>query len=306
MQKARLFLAIALIAAACGGEGAAPEEAPETLDDYFGAQGFGSQEEQTRLIEEATVACMAQEGFEYEPATLGAFTFDDDELPSDPDEFRRQFGYGAAPILLAAPFIAEPDQDDPNAAYYEGLSPEEQAAYDQALYGPEVDPDEVGQGFFPTEGCLIESTQAVVGDFQVLVDLQSRLEDLRASFDADPRIIEVTAEWSSCMSEAGYEYSTLTQPEQEFTQAAQLELFSALTESGEALDPFGRGGGFGDLDTSGLEALATRELEVANADQDCRDLHVTEVEREVREELEPQFIEENRALLDQVANRNDN
>jgi len=299
-SRIALFLSVVLVAAACGSGATETEEAPETLDDYFGAIGFGSQEEQTRLIEEATVACMAQEGFEYEPSTLAAFTFDDDEFPNDPAEFRRQYGYGAAPVLLLAPFISDEAPDDPNATYYEGLSPEEQVAYNEALYGPALDEDEINDQFIPTEGCLIESTQGVVGDFQVLFTLQEKLEDLSAQFDADPRIIEVTVNWSECMAEAGYTYSTLSTPEIEFNDKAQQELFSALlASSGEGLDPFGLDG-FGDLDTSGLETLAAEEIQVANADQDCRDLHVNDIEQEVREELEPLFIEENRALLDQV------
>jgi hypothetical protein len=294
-----LLLSIVLLAAACGGGADAPEETPETLDDYFGSLGFGSQEEQTRLIEEAAVACMAQEGFEYQPATLGAFTFDDDEFPSDPGEFRRQYGYGAAPVLLLAPFISEEAEADPNAAYYDALSDEDKAAYDEALYGPTLDEEDVTDQFIPTEGCLIEATQEVVGDFQVLFTLQEKLADLSAQFDADPRIIDVTADWSECMAEQGYTYGTLSEPEIEFGEKAQNELFSAVLASGEGLDPFGRDG-FGDLDTSGLETLADEEIQVANADQDCRDLHVNEVEQEVREELEPLFIEENRVLLDQV------
>ncbi|MBT8200321.1 MAG: hypothetical protein KJO36_07380 [Acidimicrobiia bacterium] len=294
-----LFVVAALLTSACGSSEPESTPAAETLDDYFGAIGFGSQEEQNRLIEEATVACMAQEGFEYQAATLAGFTFDDDAFPTDPAEFRRQYGYGGAPVLLEAPFIAEESPDDPNAPYYDALSPEEQAAYDVALYGPDLDEEQLSDQFIPTEGCLIEATQSVVGDFQVLFDLQSKLEDLQAQFDADPRIIDVTVDWSTCMTEAGYNYTTLSQPEQEFTALAQQELFSALLASGEDLTSPGTVG-FANLDTSGLEALAAEEITVANADQDCRDLHVNEVEQEVREELEPQFIEENRELLDNV------
>ncbi len=302
MRRQRLSLVcivLALVIAACGSDGGEPREDPESLDDYFGAIGFGSQAEQNRLIEEATVACMAEEGFEYQASALSPFTFEDDEFPSDPAEFRRQFGYGAAPVLLIAPFIADETTEDPNASYYDSLSPEEQAAYDEALYGPQLDPDELTDQFIPTEGCLITATQSVVGNFQVLFDLQTKLEELRAEFDADPRIVEVTADWSTCMAEAGYTYSTLSQPEQEFTNRAQQELLGALLATGEGFDPFDVEG-FADLDTSGLEALATEELAVANADQDCRDLYVNEVEDEVRAELEPLFIEENRELLDTV------
>lgn len=299
MKLRYLVVIVALVASACGGSDPESTETPETLDDYFGAIGFGSQEEQNRLIEEATIACMAQEGFEYKAATLAAFTFEDDSFPTDPAEFRRQYGYGGAPVLLEAPFIADESPEDPNAAYYGALSPEEQAAYDAALYGPDLDEEELTDQFIPTEGCLIEATQSVVGDFQVLFDLQSKLEELQEAFDADPRIVDVTVEWSTCMSEAGYNYTTLSQPEQEFTGRAQQELFSALLASGEDLTSLGTAG-FANLDTRGLQALADEEITVANADQDCRDLYVNDVEREVREELEPQFIEENRELLDTV------
>ncbi len=237
---------------------------PETLDDYLGTAFFSLDPEeqaanyarQEQQVQELIAECMAQEGFEYIPATR---PFDDVGFGSPGDtEFAAEFGFGITTFYGQESAFFEDDWVDPNAAIVQGLSVSERNAYYDTLYGSSIssggfgsDTDSAiavsGDGSGSEEviadvefaGCSGEAYEEVY-NFEGLEEVyeQLDLDSLFERVEADPRIAETYMEWSECMNERGYDYED---PDSMY-EAAYTDIHERFQEivgsSGGFFDPF--------------------------------------------------------------------
>lgn len=290
-----------------------------------------AQIEQQRLIQETIRDCMLNQGFEYamEEANVGGpraiFASLRDvgaDLPGD--EYAETYGFGVSTVfdvLLedgAAAFGVGEDEVDANQELVDAMSEGEADAWETALNGepPErdaegrpIDPEtgEVieagrGRGGFQQGGCRGDAQSEVRGDFTALLELSDEFEQLEARIEADPRLDEISREWSACMSDAGYSFDSTDEARAEITgefrpMVAQVFGFGPGGRQGE-----GRNGA--DLSSTGmteeqataLAALQDKERSIATADYSCGNEYVDEI-AEIRTRYEAEFIDANRDAL---------
>ena len=277
---------------------------PEAAQAEFRRQ---EQQAQERIAE-----CMAEQGFEYIP-----YVPNFEEMNFEEADYVEEFGFGFATELLVDPEEMEARMEaemaqDPNQAIVEAMSPEEQEAYYEALYGPqpEIDPEtmseeEIQAAFenFEPSGCQTEAYEEVFdqGAAQAFYEeFGAQLEEFFRRAESDPRIQELDDKWAACMKEKGYDFQRRS--DAELSILRQLEAVGVVTDL--EVSPDGELMGFGmeglgpdDPRRSEVEAIAEEELAVAKATFECEE-GLDEVYQEVYRELEREFIEQHRAELE--------
>ena len=298
---------------------AAEEESP--LTEFFSA-AYGadlSQEEQQekfaedeREREDLVAQCMTEEGFEYTP-NLQASTMtmsSGEEWDMDSREWVAQYGYG----MVNYPGKEEMQSGDAgeyvdaNADYVAGLSPSEQEAFNEALYGPAPDPEDMpmeGEAMeydWTTAGCYGWAENERGGVDPMATDEHKPLMDAMNEFYensmSSPELAAIDAEWASCMADAGRPGFTA----QTDAQTSINEEMNAFYE--EMQPPAGEM----DLeemtappmpDEAAMAELGEKEIELALVDLDCREKTDYRAKAdEVRFEQEQQFVDDHRAELD--------
>jgi hypothetical protein len=242
---------------------AAPSQSDgaESLADFFGYGGDDPDaaqaqwQEQEAQIQEAIRVCMVELGFEYVPVLQpeGAFFYDD----SGPEEYAARYGFGISTWVGNEDAFAGPadDWEDPNRAIVEAMSESERDAYYAALYGTEeeqqadmtveVDP-ETGEEMYISEGfgfgCQGRAYEELYGSQSgqnaLWEELGPDLEAMYERMQADPRIQEVNAEWSSCMADNGYEYESQETLYEDVFEVFQARLDEIVGPNGGYVDPF--------------------------------------------------------------------
>jgi hypothetical protein len=284
--------ALALLLAACdGGSGSVgpgedagdadggsgftvPPEEATPFDDLFAFDPAAEADNQ-RAIQEYVVTCMRGLGWEYTPVDTSKVFADVPDI--DPDEFREAWGYGITT------FIGREDEnpynvdtgvempEDPNAAYVAALSPADQDAYYEDLYGPtdQFDPAAEAEGTDGTdgtdgevpafdlataEGCINEAYREVQGTNPMMDPaMGEEIADVFSAIEEDPRLIEATEAWSACMADAGFDFA---QPEEIYeelsSEASRLQGFDPGSfDGGITIGTPGDDGGDISGDTSG-------------------------------------------------------
>ena len=323
--------ALALTLAGCGsggsnGDGAASAEEPELgpLDEYF-EQMYGDYDEEQGnadmiRVEELTAECMADLGFQYTPVDYSSqggtvVSSDAEDIPWDTLEFAEQYGYGATtnPYGEEQPLPEEEGQEwvDPNQEYVETMSETEQAAYWEALYGvqtfDETDPEAEYEYNWEDAGCQGSASNEVYGDMGMgggedeFAALQEDMNTMWESAMADPRMVELNAEWATCMADAGY--AGLAEP----TDAQNLifEKTNAIYEDAYAdVDPNVE---MTEEDYAAIEegvqddlaAVTEEEIETAVADYTCRDeIELTKTQQAINIEYQQDFVDQHKDELD--------
>ena len=323
----------------------AADEAPVGEDEWrelplaqamgWADQGPGDEEEfeaQEREIQELTVECMAALGFEYQPIDHGGGVIFDPfaELGVEwgSREFAEQYGLGISTFFEQEQEMFGPGSDeefvDPNQEYVESLSDSERDAYYEALYGesPEIDPslseeeiDELFQDFVPT-GCENEARSEVYGagffggeQSDAMEEFNDLQTDLWERIQADPRVVEATAEWQACMGEAGHEFSD--EEDMWMTISERMnEVYESQTFPGDDLSPaeweamtdeerealFSQPATF---DRELLDEIQALEIDIAVANYDCG-VGMQRLRFEVQRDLEAEFVEQHADLIDEV------
>jgi hypothetical protein len=278
------------------------------LDEFLGfgvepsAEVRAEDDQRQRQVEQLIAACMTAQGFEYVEVDWSAVAATAGPWDLPPDEFAQQYGYGITTIDhedLAS--------SDPNSAIVEAMSVAEKQAYYQALYGEMITVDangelakrEVAADAAPpvdTESCSAQASSEVYGDAETATSdaqndafapLQQEMSALYERVENDQRVVDARSTWSDCLAEAGYPgFADIYDPSMEISEQA-----TALM--GESMDPAA-------ADPAALEELRTREIAMATADLACR-VDYDAVHREVQVELEQQFIDDNRAELEQYS-----
>lgn len=244
--RAMLVAPLALFAllTSCGGgndteAGGAGEAASSPLAEYFGVDYSNDPEEaQAQVVEderarqEAIAACMKREGFEYIPQDPTRYiqfgSTDGEEYGSD--EWTAKYGFGIStqrfPQSALGPDLVGYDEsqmgidiEDPNMEIQEALSPEEQAAYQEALYGDmsafEIDPtlseEEQQEAMenmnYQPGGCEGEAMNASNDLSQkVYTEFSDEMDAVYERIQADPRIVEAEQKVKDCVADKGLDY----------------------------------------------------------------------------------------------------
>ncbi|HZX04344.1 hypothetical protein [Kribbella sp.] len=277
-----------------------------------------------RKVEDATVACMKDAGFEYVavPPEQQAKSKFSDAFNLPPDKFAEQYGYGVSTIDWSK---AGQDDSNPNTKIRKALSPTAQKAYDKALNGPNATGNGaiVVQGSGPNSsgqmdlGCRGKAVKQVYGDnakgnidFKKFDSLFKDIQALQKRIDSDQRVVDATSAWSDCMANAGHPgYKTVSDPRDE----VQKKL-DTLTGN----QPPAKGGGgpaktitgppsFDKVDAAKLADLRKLEIELAVADQKCKAKGYDDAYKKVQYEQEKEFVDQHKTELeayrDEMANR---
>jgi len=246
MRRVTMAIAMAVLAAACGGNTA---EEGEGQDDELSLSDFGvstSRDVNPRAtqmeVQEKIAECMTAEGWDYKPYVSASVAGGLGFAEYDEEEYRKTYGFGIATQSLLIKEELEAQRAgktaDPNAEIVKGLSDDERAAYNTALYGEPVKEltEEELEAMTDEEraehnarqsgaggGCYGEAWSQVVPDDGFFQEFGDALEDVYTRASADPRVVKAEADWSACMAERGHAF------------ASQLEMQRYLY--GE--DPFG-------------------------------------------------------------------
>ena len=276
-----------VVLAACGGgsdeENATPAE--ETTaptgngTQEIGREEFGMTEEQLvttiDAVESRIADCMSAAGFEYVPIDVETFRDAMDAVGGAPpgfsdEEFVAQYGYGITTLPPKSDFRF----GEENQAIFDDLSPEDQVAYTRTLVGDHETATFVlmleQEDFLPSGGCTETAIEEVFTPEQLS---PSFFNPFDALVEQDPRMIQAQEDWSNCMKEAGFEYATQGDPEDEFVERLQ-------TLTGGA-DPTKLDG----ADKAALEELQGEERAIALVDFDCAETHITDVEDQVERDI---------------------
>ncbi|WP_394253589.1 hypothetical protein [Arthrobacter pityocampae] len=286
---------------------AAEEESP--LSEFFSSAYGGdlSPEEQEKKFaedererEDLVAQCMTEEGFEYTPnlqPTSTSMMAGGEEWDPESREWVSQYGYGMInyPGRDDMPSGDEGEYVDANADYLESLSESEQTAFNEALHGAPMDPEEMpeeGESMewdWTTAGCYgwaenergVEDPSASEEHKPLMDAMTAFYEDMGSS----PELTDLDAAWSSCMADAG-------QP----GFSAQMDAQNSINEKSNAL--YEEAGETGP-DEAAMAELGEEEIELALADLDCREKTDYQEKRlDVQNKQEQQFVDDHKAELE--------
>ena len=283
---APLIIGGVLILAACGGgsDEESNSETPEPTSagngsQEIGREEFGMTEEQLvttiDAVESSIADCMTEAGFEYIPIDAETFREAMDLVGGSPpgftdEEFVAQYGYGVTTMPPQSDFRF----GDENQQIFDNLSPEDQVAYTRTLVGDHETATFVlmleQEDFLQAGGCTETAIQEVFTEEQLS---PSFFNPFDALVEQDPRMIEAQENWSACMKEAGFEYATQGDPEDEFVERLQT-----LTGG---VDPATLTGS----DKDALTELQGEERAIAAVDFECAAEHVDDVEAQVERDI---------------------
>ncbi len=254
----------AILLGACGG--GASSDSTQTQqpnsegNQQVGVEEFGMTDEAlVKSIERAEsliASCMTDAGFEYVPIDPVTFRGAMDALTSAPGltdaEFVAQYGYGITTLPPTQAFGA----GEQNTRIYDQLSAADQIAYKRTLWG--------------AGGCTKKAIHQVYTEEQRNANYVNPFD---AQVQQDPRMVDALEKWSGCMREAGYDYENPDDAEREIT-----DRFNALTKGADPKTLTGS-------DKAGLTQLQGEERAVAQADNECFEQYVTDVERQVERDI---------------------
>lgn len=337
-----------LVLAGCAKEssgGGGAEDSP--LQEFYGALfGEGQDwdeeeaERQHRQIEESVAACMAAEGFDYQPVpyqdgSVTYFSDEEDGLEYGTVAYAEKYGYGVT-YWQEESFEEQPADDaveyvDPNEEYVQAMSPGEQEAYYEVLWGgleySEDDYDEdgmwIGEGEDPSmdwrqQGCYGAASHEVYEEDSGLseltgdpawIEIEEQLTALYEQLESDPTIVAARTKWSSCMADAGYTYSSQDEAMNalyEELSALWDEQFGGLDEEIDWDDP--EAVAAYEAATSGQPAgwddLREREYATAIADAKCAEqTKLLQITSDTWVALEQQFVDDHGTELDAIVDK---
>jgi hypothetical protein len=273
-----------LVLVACGGSdeegGGDTQQATATGESSgeIGKEEFGMTEEELVNAIEATeasiAACMSEAGFEYVPIDPVTFREAMSSLAAVPglsdEEFVAQYGYGFSTLPPVQSFGA----GEENRQIFEALSEEDKIAYERELWGDNTEATFVfmleNEDFEGAGGCTKTAIEEVFTEEQRNPNFENPF-DLQV--EQDPRYQAAVEEWSACMSEAGYDYESPEDAEDEL-----LERYNDLTRGAppETLEG---------PDQEALAELQGEERAIAGADLVCAEEHLIPVEEQVERDL---------------------
>ena len=310
--------------------------------------------------QDLVAACMINQGFEYVPAVVPIdaqdFVFDEEDYAreqgfgisikwrGDGDSILEQW---VDPNQDIVEKLSDSERDAYQKALYGaptglefGSVTSSGSGGEDSATAEEFDPAEVESGSAasdlesaevesePTEeslwggGCMGEANQEVYGKAdEVFQELEPMFTELQERLESDPRMVEASKGWTTCMADRGYDFQTVEELwdrglEEISTRYYELvgrsDPFAGMTEeeveifwetsSAEAIDDFyeqHESQTRQDVDQEALAALQQEERDLAVANYECGEKQ-REIAQEVTQELESKFISENRDTLERA------
>lgn len=325
LSAVAVLAGIALGLSGCGsdatGDGdsaASPEYEPGPLEAYFTEIYGGPQDEdaanaQMMRIEEATAACMAEQGFEYIPMDYsqqgGSFVVTEDEIPWGTREFAEQYGYGITTQPMQEEMIPDENAEewiDPNQEYVEAMSEAEREAYYIALYGEqtfEESADGEAQEYDWTQaGCSGRAQQeanAVGIDADQMSALEEEMNAMWEAMAVDPRFAALDEAWATCLADAGFPgFTRMGEAEEAFSERANKVYEEAYSDQTQEMTEEEYMAIDEEVQRQ-LAEISSEEIETAVADFTCREeVRYEATSREISLEYEQEFVDTHRAELE--------
>ena len=247
------------------------------------------------LIEGYIAQCMLEQGFEYIPG-LWSINFEYNDwsalpAPWDSRELAEMYGFQIVTDVLGrySRRIIRDSAPDPNDAIRARMSPTERQAYDDALFGimdctgiPEGQPCDMVQPGCRTQAWAYIYVWAPDG-FESLND---EVSNWWLTIGSHPRIQELNTGWAACMVNSGFP---------EFSDPREVAW--ELRQEWWDIDTVDHWSGMATREQ--IEAFTAREIAVALADWDCRDLLNYDDERQVIEfDIQQEFLDRHQAEFD--------
>lgn len=335
-------LTMAVILAGCGSDESTETAAVESpIAEFLGQDDFLTDPdaaeaqfiEQERERQEIIAECMKEQGFEYVPVDMSdVIDFGGDgEEEWGSDEWVAKWGFGITTQRYSQAqvgdnllgfddsFMTDDFDNDPNNAIVEALSPAEQEAYYEALYG--------GDDSFPAfdESLSDEEIEAQMEDFtfepqgcegegyeadqttRFYMDFSDDLQAMEERMQADPRVTAKQQEIADCVAEKGQSYTKMEDVYEYFDEKLQAidsqlsypgedlgeEDFAQMSEA-EIEEMFNNPPELSDEAKATLAELQTEEIELATVVNECGGGFQNEFElySEIRVEYEREFLEE--------------
>jgi hypothetical protein len=304
-----------------------PSEADSPLAALMGWEYNPVEDRRKQLeVEERTATCMRGEGFEYQPVDYSAGSTPETELRiTDPEGFGEKYGYGVMydyELYETGDGPVDVGFEDPNQEYIMGLSPDEQQAFNRALYGVQFEGSTDSGEYVPPpledRGCQGIAYAEVYGQSPGEDPaVQEILTEFFESQQNDPRLTEANRNWAACMrptiEEHGFQppensdrmYGIVNRLKAE-AQGLEIIEVSSQEEFDEYMNSGGQGAGdqmYGaeqNEDGSGviylgqpseisgeeIDRLTAIEVEFWTADQACQDeSELAEIRRDLELEV---------------------
>lgn len=294
--------------------GGTPMAADSPLGEFFDGGFDEAVAEYTMQVEAAVKVCMAEQGFEFAVSENGRVNdIEQRQNEMTAREWTNEYGYG---ISTSFDSIAQSQASDPNAQIFFNLSEAEREVWIETLSGGGFGAATGDLGSQPLEeqGCigqaLIETGgQEAIEGLSEFGDIYAEGEE--ALFDRREMVL-ATAEWSRCMSEAGYldlpdldapeaqiveRFETVIQPMSDALDNLSDEEGQALI-SGESLDL----ADLPDLDLDALRELQADEIAMALVDLDCYEAEIKDVYEPLRDEFERGLLTDYADQFDAIRN----
>lgn len=262
----------------------------------LGTEEFGLTPKQLRenieRVEALIAKCMRQQGFEYiasDYLTVRKGMSADKRMPGlSEEEFIQKYGFGVATMYTGRPpqlakgySPAREGLGEQNIRIYQGLSPQDQVAYNRALLGRNNGASfavalEI-ENFSRCGGCTLEAIKQVFTPEQLKASYYNPKDAL---VNKHALMKEALREYQAAMQEAGYKYNHPDEVEHDIRQ--QLD---RITDGGTI--PLGKM----TSETRGaLETLKTFELKVARVNFRLQEDIFDPVEARIEKELFPREV----------------
>ncbi|MGC3953871.1 MAG: hypothetical protein QM804_06400 [Propionicimonas sp.] len=259
--------------------------------------------QQSNEMEKLIAACMAKEGFEYQPQLRDeAAAPDPAEQGSDPDDrgWVSRYGYGLADYPGRTPPHQEEPRDDARRTYLDSLTPAEREAYREAFRGdPQLVDDE--EYDWRRYGCYGAAEHQVRG-YQPYRDAENQpIMDAMDSFyfelDSQPGFAALHTEWAGCMAEQDYP-GFRTQPEAQQSIEELLRGYYPADDGSSDEDPRLKDPSFGTPDDPIYAEIARQEVALALVDLDCRQQADYQARHlRIQFDLEQRFVDDHQEEL---------
>lgn len=303
-----LCLIIGLLLVACGGASTPPDQPTDTpaasqsntatpavsqdsvapateqgQEAMPGTEEFGLTEEElvqgVEAVEGLVAKCMREAGFEYVPvdyATVRKAMDADKTAPGlTTEEYAATYGYGIStqpPGGAASPAIIGLGEE--NMRIFNSLSGSDQAAYNYTLFGENTDATFAvsleAEDFSETGGCTRAAIEQVFSPEELGAAYYNPGDAL---IEQDPRVIAAIGDWSDCMREAGFNFDSPEDIEEDIMDRLDAILDGAVPE---------------ELSAAGqaeLTELQGEERAIAVADLECELKFIEPAVRQVETEL---------------------
>ena len=210
-------------AAATSGDQTAIDELQRVL---FGTGGDPTDAEAKQAVadnlayEERLQVCMTAAGFEYSLPEIDVTSYQANEPDYFSREYAENYGFGYT-TQLDDPAMMANSYEDPNADYLASLSPGEADQYYVALYGDQsfwddieseeerIELERTQPELFAPRGCQADANSAQSNASQAFyTEHGDEISELYTTAESSPIVQLALQEWSSCMADKGYSFTT--------------------------------------------------------------------------------------------------